>query len=108
MPRQVELLRETAIQEHILKGWMPDKPFIGPNSTIVAFGSCFASNIGNYLHNLGFDIATARQGRAYVQTIADGLVNVFAICQQFEWAWENIAPIGRAVAWLEGRKVRIR
>jgi hypothetical protein len=92
MPRQVELLRETAIQEHVLKGWMPDKPFIGPDSTIVAFGSCFASNIGNYLHNLGFDIATARQGRAYVQMIADGLVNVFAICQQFEWAWENIAP----------------
>jgi hypothetical protein len=92
MPRQTELTRETLIQDYILKGWMPDKPFIGPQTNIVAFGSCFASNIGNCLQNLGFDIATAREGKAYVQTIADGLVNVFAICQQFEWAWENHAP----------------
>lgn len=92
MPGAVELTRETAIQDYILKGWMPDKAFIGPDTTIVAFGSCFAANIGNHLHNLGYNILTARNGGAYVQMIADGLVNVFAICQQFEWAWENRIP----------------
>lgn len=92
MPRQAVLTHETVIQDYILKGWMPEAPFIGPDSTIVAFGSCFAANIGCYLQNLGFDVSTSRDGKTYVQTIADGLVNVFAICQQFEWAWENRVP----------------
>jgi len=87
-----QLATETGIQDYILKGWMPDKPFIGPHTNIVAFGSCFASNIGKYLKNLGFDVTTAREGKAHVQRISDGLVNVFAIAQQFEWAWENRTP----------------
>ncbi len=71
---------------------MPETPMIGPDSTIVAFGSCFAANIGWYLSSLGFDVSTRREGKAYVQKITDGLVNVFAIAQQFEWAWENRVP----------------
>ncbi|WP_311274788.1 GSCFA domain-containing protein [Methylobacterium sp. WCS2018Hpa-22] len=91
-PRRKDLESETAIPNLILKGWMPEAPFIGPKSNIIAFGSCFASNIGKYMQNLGYDIATAREGKAYIQMIADGLVNVFAIAQQFEWAWENRTP----------------
>jgi hypothetical protein len=91
-PRRPDFDSEKGIPGFILKGWMPEKPFLGPDTNIVAFGSCFASNIGKYLQNLGYDIPTARAGKAYVQAIADGLVNVFAICQQFEWAWEGKVP----------------
>src|SRR3954468_9212697 len=91
-PDRREIAEPTAISRFILKGWMPDRPFIDHKTNIVAFGSCFAANIGRYLAKLGFDVATQREGAAYVQQISDGLVNVFAICQQFEWAWENRVP----------------
>lgn len=93
MPRRPEMTqRPDAISEYILKGWMPEAPFIGPQTNIVAFGSCFAVNIANHLSQLGFDVATKREGNAHVQRISDGLVNVFAILQQFEWAWEKRVP----------------
>ena len=91
-PGRREIVDPTAISRFILQGWMPERPFIDHTTNIVAFGSCFAANIGRYLANLGFDVATQREGAAYVQQINDGLVNVHAICQQFEWAWENRVP----------------
>ena len=92
MPHRPDMNDPGALARYLLDGWMPSEPFIGPASNIVAFGSCFAANIGRYLANLGFDVATQREGKAYVQRINDGLVNVFAIAQQFEWAWENRVP----------------
>lgn len=91
-PNRRDIEQPTAIPQFILKGWMPEQPFIDQKTNIVAFGSCFAANIGRYLANIGFDVATQREGSAYIQRISDGLVNVHAICQQFEWAWENRVP----------------
>ena len=92
MPKAGPMREPSAIEDFILEGWMPARRFIGPESNIVAFGSCFAANIGRYLNNLGFAIATQREGKAHIQKISDGLVNVYAIAQQFEWAWENRVP----------------
>ena len=91
-PNRRDIANSTAINDFILKGWMPAQPFVDHKTNIVAFGSCFAANIGRYLSSLGFDVATQREGSAYIQRISDGLVNVHAICQQFEWAWENRVP----------------
>jgi hypothetical protein len=91
-PNRRDVVRPTAISDFILKGWMPAQPFVDHKTNIVAFGSCFAANIGRYLTSMGFDVATQREGSAYIQRISDGLVNVHAICQQFEWAWENRVP----------------
>lgn len=91
-PTRRDIGRSTAISDFILKGWMPEQPFVDHKTNIVAFGSCFAANIGRYLMSMGFDVATQREGSAYVQRISDGLVNVHAICQQFEWALENRVP----------------
>lgn len=92
MPKAGPMRETSAIEDFILKGWMPKERFIGADANIVAFGSCFAANIGRYLNNLGFAIATQREGKAHIQKISDGLVNVYAIAQQFEWAWENRVP----------------
>lgn len=92
MPHRADMEKAAAIIDHVLTGWMPVEPFIGPQTNVVAFGSCFAANIGRYLTGLGFNVPTQREGRAYVQRVSDGLVNVFAIAQQFEWAWENRVP----------------
>ena len=92
MPWRRDMEKPNAIVDFILKGWMPEAPFIEQDTRIVAFGSCFAANIGRYLAAIGFDVSTRRDGAAYIQRIGDGLVNVFAIRQQFEWAWENRVP----------------
>lgn len=81
-----------ALARHVLAGWMPDQPFIGKDTTIVAFGSCFASHVSAYLNNLGFDVATQRKGKAYITEMGDGIVNSYAIRQQFEWGWEGRTP----------------
>jgi hypothetical protein len=91
-PRRNDVDQATAIPAYILKGWMPEAPFISQDTNIVAFGSCFAANVGRYLASVGFQVSTQRQGTAYVQRISDGLVNVFAMLQQFEWAWEKRVP----------------
>ena len=91
-PRRTNMRTPEAISEWILKGWMPEQPFIDRSANIVAFGSCFAANIGRYLSSIGYDVSTQREGSTYIQRISDGLVNVHAICQQFEWAWENRVP----------------
>ena len=91
-PLRDDVDQATAIPAYILKGWMPEAPFISQDTNIVAFGSCFAANVGRYLASVGYQVSTQRQGTAYVQRISDGLVNVFAILQQFEWAWENRVP----------------
>jgi GSCFA family len=92
MPNEDTMFQPRGLIDYVLKGWVPAEPFITAQSDIVAFGSCFAGNIGRHLANIGFDVSTRRKGEAYVQTIAEGLVNVHSICQQFEWAWENRVP----------------
>lgn len=92
LPVKAEMRQPGALSGHVLAGWMPDTPFIDRDTTIVAFGSCFAGHISRYLNNLGFDVATRQDTKAYVSVMGDGMVNVFAICQQFEWAWENKVP----------------
>lgn len=92
LPMRAGMAKPEALRDNVLAGWMPPAPFIDRDTTIVAFGSCFANHISRYLNNLGFDVATKRDNKAYVSSMGDGIVNVFAILQQFEWAWNNKVP----------------
>ncbi|WP_020187779.1 GSCFA domain-containing protein [Methylopila sp. 73B] len=91
-PSAVRLRGPQGLQRYLLNGLMPSERFIGADTTIVAFGSCFANNISNYLNDLGFNVATKRDTIAYISKMGDGMVNTFAIRQQFEWAWNNVVP----------------
>ncbi len=91
-PSDETFKRDEILIDHVAKGLMPSAPFIEPTSSIVAFGSCFANHISGYLHKLGYNIATKNNLTAYVSRMGDGIVNSFAIRQQFEWAWENKQP----------------
>ncbi len=75
----------------ILDGWAPSEPIITSDSKITAFGSCFAANISDWLARRNFRVLTRDDARAnaYVIAMGEGMVNSFAILQQFEWAWEN-------------------
>ncbi len=91
-PKDRSLKAEWCVREYIAKGLMPDKPLFDRESSIVAFGSCFAHHISHYLNERGFGIPTLRDRIAYISEMGDGLVNTYAIRQQFEWAWLDKAP----------------
>ncbi|WP_341487095.1 GSCFA domain-containing protein [Pararhizobium sp. A13] len=82
------------LSDYLMKGWEPSSKFVTKDTPIVAFGSCFAANISNYLHSRGYNVLTKKDNRAYITRMGDGIVNTSAILQQFEWAWLNKAPEG--------------
>ena len=91
-PNNTRINRMKNALDSAAKGWMPSAPFIGPETNLVAFGSCFAANISNHLNSIGYSVATKQDKTAYISNMGDGIVNTFAILQQFDWAWENRTP----------------
>jgi len=91
-PNEESFERDDFLQEYCAKGVMPEAPFISADSVVVAFGSCFAKHISDHLAGLGFRIESRNADKAYISRIGDGIVNTYAIRQQFEWAWENKVP----------------
>lgn len=94
-PDLANLAAAEAPFRHVVMGWDPPEPFIRPDSRIVAFGSCFAQHISNWLTRHQFNVLTSAapgRGDAYVVRFGEGMVNTFVLRQQFEWAWENQAP----------------
>ena len=89
-PTKVNLFEHGAIDEYILKGWLPKEPFVTIATPIVAFGSCFAAHISHYLRERGYNVMGKGMKRdVYVIRFGEGMVNSFAIRQQFEWAFEG-------------------
>lgn len=90
-PRVHELLQPGGVAEFVLRGWMPEGKPISRQTRITAFGSCFAENISNWFTARNFSVVNSKEEsqKAYVVSMREGMVNSFAIRQQFEWAWEN-------------------
>jgi hypothetical protein len=90
-PTVAALYDQAAVEEYVLKGWLPEGRPIRGDTRITAFGSCFAENIADYLTRRNFHVLNNKEGggRAYVVSMREGMVNSFVIRQQFEWAWEN-------------------
>lgn len=91
-PRDSSLETDDVIPAYVARGWPPPRRFIKATTPIVAFGSCFAENISKHLAKIGFNVLTKQDNQAYITKMGDGIVNTFAILQQFEWAWENRVP----------------
>ena len=91
-PADESLEGDGCIAGYLGKNLVPARPFISKATNIVAFGSCFAKNISKYLVERGYNVTTARDDMAYIARMGDGIVNTFAIRQQFEWAWQNRVP----------------
>jgi hypothetical protein len=94
-PHAENMLSQDSVLKHVLAGWLPEKPLIDRDTRIVAFGSCFAANITAYLASREFNVLTSKEGAhasTYLVRFGEGMVNSFAIRQQFEWALENRVP----------------
>jgi hypothetical protein len=91
-PYQKDFNRKDFLKRFLLKGWIPEAPFIDKNTKITAFGSCFAQNITKHLGEVGYSLSKDRHPKIYISSIEEGLVNVHSLLQQFEWALEDITP----------------
>lgn len=80
-----------AVDRHVMPGWIPSKRFIDKKTRITAFGSCFAAHVSDYLMERNYNV----HGKdldihiSHLVRFGEGIVNTFAILQQFEWALEN-------------------
>jgi hypothetical protein len=91
-PSNKDLRRVTEVTEQFVKGWAPPVPVIGPHTRVSVFGSCFARHIGEWLSRRNYSILTRKDGEnegIYVVRYGEGMVNTFALRQQFEWAFEG-------------------
>ncbi|PSJ58837.1 GSCFA domain-containing protein [Pseudaminobacter soli (ex Li et al. 2025)] len=91
-PTDESLTRSGFVRDYVVKNLAPKEPTISKSSRIVAFGSCFAINIQRYLAERGYNLLTHGRKDTYVSSMGDGIVNTFAIRQQFEWAWLGRVP----------------
>lgn len=91
-PDEAALAADRTLDNFVFQGLLPPAPLVNAESTLIAFGSCFANNISRYLNTVGYNVATRRDAIAYVSRMGDGIVNTHAIRQQFEWAWEGKVP----------------
>lgn len=83
-----------AIENNILYGLVPPKPFITKSYGITAFGSCFATGIFVRLKEWGYNIDPLntfldRPYHTHVTYHQSSMVNSYTVLQQFEWAYEN-------------------
>lgn len=88
-PGRIDHQSSTFLQDFVLKGWLPETPFVKRGTKITAFGSCFAANITRHLSSLGYDLSANRDPDIYISRMGDGMVNTASILGQFEWALEN-------------------
>lgn len=91
-PKRKNLRRPRDVIAHVLHGWLPEAPLIGPETRIAAFGSCFAEHISVWLSRRRFSVLTRKDGafrQSYLVQFGEGMVNTFALRQQFEWAFEG-------------------
>lgn len=88
-PTKLNLLEPDAVRDYVLKGWVPDAPFIDRSAKITTFGSCFAANVTRHLRQAGYAVLGdgPEFGRSYVVRYGEGMANSFAVAQQFEWAF---------------------
>ena len=98
-PTKNALRDEGGMEEFILKGWLPAHPFITREMRITAFGSCFAKHLSQWLmrqqYSTGERLAAVKHAtdlniyNSHVIRFGEGIVNTFALRQQFEWALEG-------------------
>lgn len=88
-PYRRDVAQPGFLAKFVLKGWLPPEKPIARDTQITAFGSCFAQNISKHLSEAGFKLTKDSAPSIYVSYMGEGLVNVHALCQQFEWALEG-------------------
>jgi len=91
IPAKAEIESTAAsVDQFVMRGWTPQAPFIDKSTPITAIGSCFAEHITLFLHQRGYNVFGKHLNiDSHIIRFGEGMVNTFAILQQFEWALEG-------------------
>ena len=84
-PNKSNLLEDDAIEKYVLKGWIPETPFLDKKDVVTTFGSCFATHVSKYLQDKGYN---STPGKGVVAFNA-GVNNTFAIRQLIDWTYND-------------------
>lgn len=89
-PLRQDLATASRVIDHVLKGWLPPEPLIGPETRVTAFGSCFARHICEWLAKRSFNVLNAdTQNASHLVTMGEAMVNTFSLLEQLLWAFEG-------------------
>jgi hypothetical protein len=95
-PVRASLSEPDAVANYVGHGWFPAKPFIDRDQYITAFGSCFAAEVTKFLVSEGYRVFGNKLDlNTHIVRCGEGMVNSSALVQQFEWAFNNQAPMSR-------------
>jgi hypothetical protein len=76
--------------EALLDGWLPSEPLIGPDTRVIAIGSCFAALFVQWLAENEFNRHFDTQSDASL--LRNLLESPLAVAQQFRWAFGELDP----------------
>ena len=82
---------ENFVEDYILKGYLPKKSIINKKNKIIAFGSCFAFHVSQYLASIGYSVLnkkTINDGNHIIR-YGEGMANTFTVIEQLEWIFEK-------------------
>ena len=83
----------------IARGWLPSEPLIGPETRVLAVGSCFARYFTLWLAENGFNRAFRHSPyNALLQFNAD-FESAAVVAQQFRWAFDELDPA--SLLWID-------
>jgi GSCFA family len=113
-PKKPQLRADATDQ--IVGGWRPEQPVIGPDTRVIALGSCFASNFVLWLADHGFN---RRQPVSPYNTLLmypSAFESAPVLAQQLRWAFGDfnpahalwIGPDKQLVQATEERRVAVR
>jgi hypothetical protein len=74
----------------LLAGWLPPAPLIGPDTRVVAFGSCFAARFAEWLAEHSYNRAFDSGSDASI--VRNQLETPTVVAQQFRWAFGELDP----------------
>jgi|TARA_B100001964_G_C14131573_1_gene553142 hypothetical protein len=82
---------ENFIKDYILKGYLPKQPVINKNNKIIAFGSCFAFYVSQYLTSMGYSVLNKKRKNDgnHIVRYGEGMANTFTVIEQLEWIFEK-------------------
>jgi hypothetical protein len=100
LPTKSEM--RTSGLESLMDGWKPKKPFIGPETKVIALGSCFASYFVIWLAEHGFNKLVPQSPYNALIRNAFAFESVSVIAQQFRWAFGEFDS--KDALWVEKSK----
>src|SRR5258706_2165225 len=89
-PKKVHLLESDALFKYVLKGYVPDQPFITKDDFITSFGSCFADYLRCHLMELGYKTHDYISKLIPIVYVGEGINNTYSLVEQFRWAYGDV------------------